>query len=423
MTQMTDLASIVGRTIFFLALGLSAFSGYASSEEIEVKVSRTYSSEEAVTGELYIQGSLVGLTTELQSNLASLPDGDYKIVFRIDKSNDELIQAELVHNAAILGFGKCASEAVLCIYLSDEITNQEIVWHKSQLEMMLDGSDATTDLFFSKIEQFAGDDISLEANLSLGTVSDFEYVRVNLDIFVDTFRVDNLIWTLDEKVNGLGDAPIKFEEVSRSTAYVTLQKTSEGLGEVTLYRLPILGGCPIFRVSEEWRVPAGNFNPFVRNNSKRPDYASTCGGTVPKLCLNSTSLGDQCSFYDQCVEKVNSCGNDGYAKGYGLKYCRRFASNTSLSEAGRKWRDATLICLQEELVGSVLFSEKSCHETKKIAFDSHPRCYVQNGSGISICDLTKEDYWEISKIIDFEDIFGEDGLTQFLKTLKLCSVQ
>ena len=41
-------------------------------------------------------------------------------------------------------------------------------------------------------------------------------------------------------------------------------------------------------------------------------------------CKNLADRGD-CEFYNQCVEKTVPCGNEGYAVGYGYRYCNRFA--------------------------------------------------------------------------------------------------
>ena len=38
----------------------------------------------------------------------------------------------------------------------------------------------------------------------------------------------------------------------------------------------------------------------------------------------SLAASANCSFYDVCIEAVTPCGSDGYAEGYGEKYCVRF---------------------------------------------------------------------------------------------------
>ena len=40
-------------------------------------------------------------------------------------------------------------------------------------------------------------------------------------------------------------------------------------------------------------------------------------------CANLAASAN-CSFYDVCIEAVTPCGPDGYAEGYGKKYCVRF---------------------------------------------------------------------------------------------------
>ena len=40
--------------------------------------------------------------------------------------------------------------------------------------------------------------------------------------------------------------------------------------------------------------------------------------------MDKARAGD-CNFYIDCVESVVQCRDDGYALGYGFKYCTRFA--------------------------------------------------------------------------------------------------
>ena len=47
-------------------------------------------------------------------------------------------------------------------------------------------------------------------------------------------------------------------------------------------------------------------------------------------CVSLARKGD-CNFYDDCIEKwTQTCGNAGYALGYGGKYCRKFGNNQQL---------------------------------------------------------------------------------------------
>src|SRR5262245_9275674 len=83
-----------------------------------------------------------------------------------------------------------------------------------------------------------------------------------------------------------------------------------------------------------------------------------CGGgtdaqTVPSRpawtrsvleCQSSPS--PSCNVYDRCFERTCNCEStpDRYFISYGKKYCEQFLTATSWSQAGRRWRDKTLIC-------------------------------------------------------------------------------
>lgn len=58
-------------------------------------------------------------------------------------------------------------------------------------------------------------------------------------------------------------------------------------------------------------------------------------------CRN-TLLG-QCNWYKTCLEDSVNCGDQGYAIGYGFKYCSAF-SDLSGSDKLMKWRDETMLC-------------------------------------------------------------------------------
>ena len=49
-----------------------------------------------------------------------------------------------------------------------------------------------------------------------------------------------------------------------------------------------------------------------------------------RYCASLAAIGN-CNFYYQCLEQwTRSCGNSGYALGYGGKYCRRFYDTSYL---------------------------------------------------------------------------------------------
>ena len=108
-----------------------------------------------------------------------------------------------------------------------------------------------------------------------------------------------------------------------------------------------------------------------------------------------------CKFYE-CREINNECkcGDKGYYIGYGYKYCKRFNEITrfKLSSPGRRWVERTTRCLQEYLDKRVPWNTP-CEKVRKMAFDSHPGCYVKSG----LCSLSPIDWWHIFKTVDSSD--------------------
>ena len=142
----------------------------------------------------------------------------------------------------------------------------------------------------------------------------------------------------------------------------------------------------------------------------------------PAFSIDCTAItSDSCDFYSECVEEKITCGNEGYALGYGDKYCNRFKDETSFSEEGAAWRDNTLVCLQTKLLPFVEHdhpAELSCQGLRQAAFDSHPPCYTS--PGYSICDLGVGDLYTIYGIIDGGDMLSSEGLTQMRRVASSC---
>ena len=148
---------------------------------------------------------------------------------------------------------------------------------------------------------------------------------------------------------------------------------------------------------------------------------------VPSSCplakLNSEKTSflnpdQKCDFYACAAQAANDqkvCGladKQSYFLNYGEKYCKRFSSRTekSLSPEGRGWLNRTLACLQNSLV-EVCNQKKECSncgKIRKLAFDTHPYCYVSSG----LCKLSLEDQIEVAKTVDSNDFFTVESLAQ-----------
>lgn len=129
-----------------------------------------------------------------------------------------------------------------------------------------------------------------------------------------------------------------------------------------------------------------------------------------------------CQVYTNCFEQNCPCsGADNYFTNYGLRYCQRFLAASGWSAAGERWRDRTLVCLQEAIVPRLPVGAPqtcNCSAMKTFAYESHVRCYTQPGA--SVCDLPLEDVRRIWSVIDTGDLFDAYGLRQMLQVAGIC---
>ena len=125
-----------------------------------------------------------------------------------------------------------------------------------------------------------------------------------------------------------------------------------------------------------------------------------------------------CSFYVSCLEAAKPCGSEGYAVGYGDKYCNRFLANEALSPQGAVWRDETMQCLQTRLGRYLGDASATCSVVLDGAFDDHPFCYTQ--AHASICNLPATDWVSIVWTIDRGDLLSRRGRKQMAATAGTC---
>jgi hypothetical protein len=158
---------------------------------------------------------------------------------------------------------------------------------------------------------------------------------------------------------------------------------------------------------------------------RRESYDEQCNGAAPVYpdrTACATPRPKSCSFYAACVETNISCGEDGYALGYGEKYCNAFKNIEGLSARGTTWRDGVMLCLQQELVG---FTRKdaraTCDDVLETAFDSHPRCYTKPER--SICFLPPGDVLAIVNTIGGRELLTARSRKQILSTVGTCLFQ
>lgn len=108
---------------------------------------------------------------------------------------------------------------------------------------------------------------------------------------------------------------------------------------------------------------------------------------------------DNCAFYGPCVEQLHSCGESGYALGFGQKYCQAITDRApDFSPVGQKWISYVRPCLQSHLYKVYNnLTKMSCDDIAQYGLQSHFPCYVQGVP--SFCDLPWSDRFLLLWII------------------------
>ncbi len=142
-------------------------------------------------------------------------------------------------------------------------------------------------------------------------------------------------------------------------------------------------------------------------------------------CLYSSQKSLDCSFYQDCLQDIYKCAPGGYPLDYGFKYCTKFVSRFEhFPEEGQHWIDGTLKCLKEALLPVSFSRNSTCTEIKNIAFDSHPKCYIENG----FCELfTKstalKTVTELLNVYEIKDMVTLISMKQIFGTLSMCGAK
>jgi hypothetical protein len=148
------------------------------------------------------------------------------------------------------------------------------------------------------------------------------------------------------------------------------------------------------------------------------------------LAACAAPLSRNCAFYAQCLDRAVTCGESGYALGFGEKYCNGFR-RSEFSEKGTAWVNSVMLCLQTALVPAVQSatsgyaraslapaSTATCQRTLDQAFASHPGCYTQPSA--SICFLGPGDIAKIFGVIGAKEVFTARTSAQIATTVGTC---
>ena len=137
-----------------------------------------------------------------------------------------------------------------------------------------------------------------------------------------------------------------------------------------------------------------------------PMCQSTCKTPPPQSC----------AFYEECAEAAVQCGASGYPIAYGRRNCLAFQNDLNkFSSAGQSFIWGTMGCLQRALRDKIT-CDSTCGQVYNDAFDSHPKCYVDNG----FCFLTWQDYVQVIITVN-KDLITRKSLQQVLGTAGGCA--
>lgn len=142
---------------------------------------------------------------------------------------------------------------------------------------------------------------------------------------------------------------------------------------------------------------------------------------INKSCLEPNGT-DSCEFYINCIDESRglSCGENGYARSFGYKYCERFRKNTKgYSENGKTFLANVRPCLQKAMVPFISSTDEfSCEDISTFGFHSHRDCYIMSG----YCDTALQaDRLRIAETV-MEDIATWALWKQFAKIETSCWV-
>jgi hypothetical protein len=128
------------------------------------------------------------------------------------------------------------------------------------------------------------------------------------------------------------------------------------------------------------------------------------GPTYPSAAACAKPVAEDCAFYRTCLEAARPCGDDGYALGFGERFCHAFLQDDArFSTEGRAWLRDVRPCLQRALVPS-LAERPACSEAYDRAMSSHVACYTQEAH--SICDLPLGDVAHLTRVLSGELFTG-----------------
>ena len=137
---------------------------------------------------------------------------------------------------------------------------------------------------------------------------------------------------------------------------------------------------------------------------------------------NNPADNDNCDYYSECIEfnpNLPTCGENGYAIGYGYKYCRRYKENRPLfTNKVNEFLDQVRPCLISKMrkyLNDTLAGIITCEDIHDKAMEEHEFCYLRSG----FCDLGIFEKFSLGKVVDLYDKIN-GGIAFFLKVWAQC---
>ncbi|GMT34079.1 hypothetical protein PFISCL1PPCAC_25376 [Pristionchus fissidentatus] len=150
---------------------------------------------------------------------------------------------------------------------------------------------------------------------------------------------------------------------------------------------------------------------------------------------------EECNGYRD-MERIKSCGSDGYAVRYGLANCERFSravEQGTFDAVGREWVKCTTECLIDKLfkieavpflrsnlrkgVGCEIKSVKdspslSCSSLEDQAFGSHVPCYLE----CNFCEICRSQKWGLMSTYRIRDFLNLNSISQVYDIISECGL-
>lgn len=160
------------------------------------------------------------------------------------------------------------------------------------------------------------------------------------------------------------------------------------------------------------------------NNLDCCNCNTTCKGinqqNIQQSCNINCTVGSY-DWYKYCLEAIIPCGQSGYAVAYGYYFCNRYYQlENILSFEGQQWRDAVMLCLQEQLLPLINKNPyPSCSVIENTVFDSHSECYTVSNKYKSVCFIPQD--WDAIMKITYLGLTSLSGIKQLPSVYAICS--